>query len=42
LMDRLHGANQSLSNVMNGVQWKVPKVPGNQALGPLRRPHRNN
>jgi hypothetical protein len=42
LMDRLHGATQSLLNVMNGKQWKVPEVPRNQALGPLRRPHRNN
>ena len=42
LMDRLHGANQSLLNVMNGKEWKVPGVPENQSLGPLRRPHRNN
>jgi len=41
-MDRLHGANQSLLNVMNGKAWKIPEVPENQALGPLRRPHRNN
>jgi hypothetical protein len=42
LMDRLHGANQSLFNVMNGKKWKVPKIPESGALGPLRRPHRNN
>jgi hypothetical protein len=42
LMDRLHGANQSLHNVMNGEQWTIPKIPENGTLGPLRRPHRNN
>ena len=42
LMDRLHGANRSLSNILNGKQWKIPEVPGTKALGPLRRPHRNN
>ena len=42
LMDRLHGANHSLENVISGKHWDVPDIPRNPALGPLRRPHRNN
>jgi flagellin-like hook-associated protein FlgL len=42
LMDRLHGANRSLRDVMTGKHWDIPETPRNQALGPLRRPHRNN
>lgn len=42
LMDRLHGANHSLENVVAGKHWDVPDTPRNPALGPLRRPHRNN
>jgi hypothetical protein len=42
LMDRLHGAHQSLLNVMNGKKWRIPQVPKSGTLGPLRRPHRNN
>jgi hypothetical protein len=42
LMDRLHGANRSLRDVMSGKHWDIPETPRNQALGPLRRPHRNN
>jgi hypothetical protein len=42
LMDRLHGANQSLRNVISGKDWDIPPIPESQALGPLRRPNRNN
>ena len=42
LMDRLHGANRSLHDVMAGKHWDIPEIPRNPALGPLRRPHRNN
>ena len=42
LMDRLHGANRSLRNVFDGKSWSIPETPDGQALGPLRRPHRNN
>lgn len=42
LMDRLHGAHQSLLDVASGKKWRVPQVPKSGALGPLRRPHRNN
>jgi hypothetical protein len=42
LMDRLHGANRSLRDVMAGKHWDIPDIPRNPALGPLRRPHRNN
>ena len=42
LMDRLHGANRSLREVLAGKNWDVPKMPANPTLGPLRRPHRNN
>ena len=42
LMDRLHGANRSLQNVMMGEHWDVPETPRDPSLGPLRRPHRNN
>jgi len=42
LMDRLHGANRSLQDVLAGKHWDIPNIPRNPALGPLRRPHRNN
>jgi hypothetical protein len=42
LMDRLHGANRSLQDVLAGKHWDIPDIPRNPALGPLRRPHRNN
>lgn len=42
LMDRLHGANRSLQDVLAGKHWDIPNIPRNPAMGPLRRPHRNN
>ena len=35
LMDRLHGANRSLRNVLDGKSWSIPETPDGQALGPL-------